>query len=207
MTHTLHRNGTKENLSGDFVFLYMPAFGINSKGSGPKIRKFLEIMSRHNAVNLGDGFRGSVHQSSLQDVLDHIREDGTVVNVVFDNEEDAARALKDIKEADLGLSLVISGLFDRVKKRCQELGIQRHAVTYSLGVWGKTEKLPPENILEVTTMCGHGMVSAGLVYSLADDVKAGKKSAEEAAKIMAKQCPCGIFNPTRAAKLLTLLAH
>ena len=207
MTHTLHRNGTRENLSDDFVFLYMPAFGINSKGSGPKIRKFLEIMLRHKPVNLGDGFRASMLQRGIDDVLDNIREDGTVVNVVFDNEDAAVQALKEVKEADLGLSLVISGLFDRVTQCCQDTGIHRHAATYSLGVWGKTEKLPPENILEITTMCGHGMVAAGLVYSLAEDVKAGRKSAEEAAKIMAKQCPCGIFNPTRAAKLLAVLAE
>jgi hypothetical protein len=205
MTHTLHRVGTRENLSDDFVFLYMPAFDINSKGSGPKIRKFLEIMLRHNPVNLGDGFRANMLQSGIDDVLDNIRENGTVVNVAFDNEDDALQALKEAKEADLGLSLVISGLFDRVTACCQQAGIHRHAATYSLGIWGKTEKLPPKEALEIATMCGHGMVAAGLVYALADDVKAGKKSADEAANIMAKQCPCGIFNPTRAAKLLTVL--
>ena len=50
------------------------------------------------------------------------------------------------------------------------------------------------------------MVSATLVDSLADDVKASRKSAQDAAKEMARQCVCGIFNPARAAKLLAALA-
>jgi len=206
MTHTLHRSGTRESLSGDYIFLFMPAFGINSTNCGPKLRKFLEITLRHNPVNIGDTKRGNMFGLDVQNILDNIDKDGTVVHAVFDNEEAAAKALKELKEADLGLSLVVSGIFDRVKEHCQKAGIHRHAVTYSLGIWGKTEKLPPEQTLDIVTMCGHGMVSATLVDSLADDVKASRKSAQDAAKEMARQCVCGIFNPARATKLLTALA-
>jgi len=121
-------------------------------------------------------------------------------------EEDAAGMLKDIKESDLGLSLVVSGIFDCVKGMCQKNGIHRHAATYSLGIWGKTEKLPPDEVLDVITMCGHGMVSAGRVNAMADEVRAGRKSAEDAAKELASQCDCGVFNPSRTAKLLAALA-
>lgn len=207
MTHTLHRSGTRESLSGDYIFLFMPAFGINSAGSGPKLRKFYEITLRHNPVNIGDTKVGNMYDLDVQKLLDSVNKDGTVVHAVFDNEEAAAKALKELKEADLGLSLVVSGIFDRVKQCCQEAGIHRHAVTYSLGIWGKTEKLPPEQTLDIVTMCGHGMVSATLMDSLADDVRAGRKSAQDAAKEMARQCVCGIFNPARAAKLLTALAN
>jgi ribosomal protein S20 len=55
-------------------------------------------------------------------------------------------------------------------------------------------------------MCGHGLVSAALVSSLAEDVKAGRKNAESAAKEMAKMCDCGVFNPVRAARLMAALA-
>jgi len=44
------------------------------------------------------------------------------------------------------------------------------------------------------------------VKSMADEVKAGRKTADEAAKVLAPQCACGIFNPDRAAKLLTAMA-
>ena len=207
MTHTLHRSGTKESLSEDFVFLYMPSAGINTDGANPKLRKFLEIAQRHNAVNMGDASYGNMHAKGIQNVLDNVKKEGiTAVHAVFDNEKDTAAMLKDIKEADMGLSLVVSGIFDRVQELCKKNGIHRHAVTYSLKIWGKTEKLPPEPVLDIGTMCGHGMISAGRILSVADDVKAGRKSAADAAKDLAKQCDCGIFNPTRAAKLLAAMA-
>jgi len=156
MTHTLHRSGTEESLRGDFVFLFMPAFGINNIDSGPKLRQFLEIAQRHNPVSFGDALHGNVFTKGRDSILNNIKKDGSVVHAVFDNEEDAARMLKDVKEADLGPSLVVSGIFDRVKGICQKHGIHRHATTYSLGIWGKTEKLPPDEILNVVTMCGHG---------------------------------------------------
>ena len=207
MTHTLHRSGTRESLSGDFVFLYMPAFGINNMDSGPKLRKFLEIAQRHNPVNIGDACYGNQFAKGLDNVMNNIKKDGAVVHAVFDNEEDAAGMLKDVKEADLGLSLVVSGIFDRVKGMCQKNGIHHHAATYSLGIWGKTEKLPPDETLDVITMCGHGMISTARLNSAADDVRAGRKSAKDAAKELASQCDCGVFNPSRAAKLLTALAE
>ena len=207
MTHTLHRSGTRESLSEDYILLSLPAFGINNAGSGAKQKKFYEITLRHNPVNIGDTKLGNMYNLGVQKLIDSINKDGSVVHAVFDNEEAAAKALKELKEADLGLSLVVSGIFDRVKQCCQEAGIHRHAVTYSLGIWGKTEKLPPEQTLDIVTMCGHGMVSATLLDSLADDVKAGRKSTQDAAKEMARQCVCGIFNPARAAKLLTALAN
>lgn len=206
MTHTLHRSGTRENLSEDFVFLYMPAFGINNIDSGPKLRKFLEIAQRHNPVNMGDAFQGNMSVLGLQNLIDGIKKDGGVVHAVFTNEEDAAAMLKDVKETDMGLSLAVSGIFDRVQELCKKNGIHRHAATYSLGIWGKTEKLPPEPVLEVSTMCGHGMITATRILSAADDVKAGRKSAADAAKDLAKQCDCGIFNPARAVKLLAAMA-
>ena len=43
MTHSLHREGTRENLSNDFTIYCLPAVGINDKGSGNKRWRFLEI--------------------------------------------------------------------------------------------------------------------------------------------------------------------
>lgn len=208
MTHTLHRMGTPESLSGDYVFLCMTSKGFNTADSGPKFKKFFELAQQRNAVNMGDASYGNQFTKGLDNIMGNIKKDYmTAVHAVFDNEDDAAAMLKDVKEADLGLSLVISGIFDRVKGICQKNGIYRHAVTYSLGIWGKTEKLPPEKVLNISTMCGHGMITAARVLSVAEDVKAGRKSAEEAAEDLAKQCDCGIFNPTRAAKLLTAMAN
>jgi hypothetical protein len=201
--------GTRESLSNDFVFLYMPSKGINDSGSGPKLRKFFELAQQHNPINLGDATYGNMYSRKIEDIISNLKEDskGLAIHAVFTNEEDAAGMLKDVKEADMGLSLVISGIFDKVQELCKKSGIHRHAATYSLGMWGKTEKLPPEPVLEVSTMCGHGMISAARILSAADDIKTGKKSAADAAKDLAKQCDCGIFNPARAAKLLAAMAE
>jgi hypothetical protein len=201
--------GTRESLSNDFVFLYMPSKGINDSGSGPKLRKFFELAQQHNPINLGDATYGNMYSRKIEDIISNLKEDskGLAIHAVFTNEEDAAAMLKDVKEADIGLSLVISGIFDKVQELCKKSGIHRHAATYSLGMWGKTEKLPPEPVLEVSTMCGHGMISAARILSAADDIKTGKKSAADAAKDLAKQCDCGIFNPARAAKLLAAMAE
>ena len=62
--------------------------------------------------------------------------------------------------------------------------------------------LPPEPILEVNTMCGHGMVAKGLVEKTAEDVRKGTLTCEEGAEELFKPCMCGIFNTHRAAALL-----
>ena len=85
---------------------------------------------------------------------------------------------------------------------CMAADIKRHTAQCSLGVWGKVERLPQAEILDISTMCGHGMISFNLVRRMATDVRNHSISLEEAAGIMAKPCVCGIFNPKRAEDLL-----
>jgi len=105
------------------------------------------------------------------------------------------------------LSVVVSGILDPVNECCQKAGLKRHTVEFSLGIWGKTEKLPSNDILEITTMCGHAMVSANLVESMLEDIKKGIKSPHDAAKELTSHCCCGVFNPARATKLLAAIAE
>jgi len=56
--------------------------------------------------------------------------------------------------------------------------------------------------LEFNTMCGHGMVSFNLIRKMIEYVKLRRLTPKKAAKIMAKCCECGAFNPTRAEMLL-----
>jgi hypothetical protein len=193
-------------LAHDYCVLAIPAQGINSAGSGPKLQTIKEIFRRHNPVNLGDIKRGNMYNPGLDAVL-QTTQDGTVVHAVYTSTESLIAILRELKEADTGMSIVVSGLFDHVGKCCQEVGLERHTVEYSLGVHGAVERLPERPILEVTTMCGHGMVSFNLVRRMVREIKAGRRTAEEAAKELAKQCICGIFNPARAVELLTRLAE
>jgi hypothetical protein len=56
MTHTLHRIGSEESLREDYVVLVMPSKDINHEGSGPKLRRFLEMALEAGAVKIGDKY-------------------------------------------------------------------------------------------------------------------------------------------------------
>lgn len=203
MTHTLHRRGDLESLREDFVVLIMPAQGINVEGSAEKLKKLWDIFAKYEVVNWGDATNGNKYNFSLEDLKN---KKSMIGHAVFKNKEDLQKFIKELKEADLGLSTVISGLYKEVKNCCSSLGLKLHTVEHSLGVHGNTKMLPPENILEVHTMCGHAMVSPNLIRAMVEEVKKGKKTAEAAADELARHCACGIFNPYRAKKLIAKMA-
>jgi len=205
MTHSLHRRGERESLENDFVVLGCPATGVNKEGSAPKTRKFLSICYENGPVNLGDMKTGNVYNTTMDDVLNHVT-DGTIVQCTFDNRERVVALLKQLKDDKPGISVIVSGLTDVVQQCMDEAGLGRiHSLEYSMGTWGKTEKLPDYEVLELTTMCGHAMISANLVDKLVRDIKRGRKTVEEAVLQMTRCCTCGNFNLTRAAQLLRKL--
>jgi len=106
----------------------------------------------------------------------------------------------------LGVSVVVSGLADRVEACARRAGLRRHTTEWSLGVFGRTDLLPDAHIMEITTMCGHGMVSAEWVRLKAQLIRRGNTTAEEGARELARSCVCGVFNLDRAAKLLAAMA-
>lgn len=202
MTHTLHRRGSRVSLEHDFPVLMDVAVGITDTGSVPALQEFFRLAQGHNAVNMG-----STTQNMFQTSVGEVIESAAMCSqAVFTSAEDLTGMLKDLKKADLGLSVVVSGLLDVVDECCRKAGIQRHTVEFSLGIWGKTERLPSDDVLEVTTMCGHGMISPKLVESVVADVHAGKITAEAAGRALALQCTCGIFNPARAGSLIAAMA-
>lgn len=205
MTHSLHRLGTRENLGNDYPLICMAAHGINEEGAAEKMGKFLEICQRHGPVNFGDMKQGNVFVHDANDIIKNIT-NTTLVQCVFDDLAKVEAVLRDLQEADLGLSVVVSGLTDKTRECCQKLGLEMHTVSQSLGIWGNTSRLPSREILEITTMCGHGMVSSSLVAKMIEDIKKGTTSPQKAAAELVKPCECGIFNTTRAAELLAAAA-
>jgi hypothetical protein len=201
MTHTNHRQGTTESLSKDFVVFVYAARGINNKDAGPKCREFLRLAFKHSPVNAGTPQVGNLFTVS-QDTLIEGSAGQTKAYAVFDSKENVEALVQDIAAADLGLSVIVSSLFDKADDICRKAGIKRHTSQCSLGVWGKTEKLPGQDILNVTTMCGHGMVSSNLVRKLATDIKSHRITLEAAAAQLARPCVCGVFNPKRAEDIL-----
>ena len=121
---------------------------------------------------------------------------------MFDNRVDAEDFVKAVKAADLGLSVNISTSIDGAEQCCHAARQPRHSVGYSLGFEGKTEKLPNTQVLLLSTMCGHGMISAVLAKKMIDWVKEGRRTPEQAVAYMARFCSCGVFNPSRAKRIL-----
>ena len=205
MTHTLHRKGTVEDLADDFPMLTIRAKGYND-GSLWRMKKVLEMASKYPIVNFGDIAQGSKFVVDMETILTSTNDNLPILHMVFTSKEDVTAYMKELKDADLGISVVISGVFDEIFSCCKESGLKPHTANYSLGVLGKTDKLPSPEVLEITTMCGHSLVPATMVRKLARDVREGKTSPEKAAETLAKNCVCGIFNPKRAARLLSLLS-
>lgn len=212
MTHSLHRQGTRENLTGDFTMICLPAVGINDKGSGPNRWRLLDMALRHNAVNAGQTDIGNLAMLSPEEFLKKVKkgfeikdEGGLSPCMCCNSKEDFVNILKELVKADLGLSVVVQGILEDINDCLKQVGLKPHTVHHSLGVWGKIEKLPSKEILEITTMCGHGLIGPNLVKTCIDDIASDRTTSAQAAKILAGPCICGMFNTKRAELLLDKL--
>lgn len=191
MTHSLHRKGTVNDLKNDYVIIAMLAAGVNDKSvyADAKQRQLRvgEIMKNNNPTNLLNeaGWRLT-----------------SIVSGCFSDIYDVKNVLKTIKKEDLGISIVVSGLISEIKDLCQEIGLKMHTVNLSLGEFGKKSILPPEKILEITTMCGHHCVSSQSIEYFVEQIKKGKISLDKAAEKLTEPCICGIFNTNRAKQIL-----
>lgn len=201
MTHTLHRKGKLESLEQDLVVFTMSAKTVNAKGSAEKMQKFFEILEKYEPLNYGDMKTGNRFNSERETIYDKIK-NNSIVHFVYNNPDTVKKILEELKKADLGTSIIVSGVVDKTDQLCRQVGLKTHTVEFSGGIHGQLGLLPEEPILEITTMCGHGMVASNLVKEMAKQVKKGKNTLQEAAVELAKPCQCGIFNPKRAESLL-----
>jgi hypothetical protein len=207
MTHTLHRTGTPESLGDDYVMLIMASRGINLDGSSEKIKQIWTVLSRYepSLTNFGTNRIGNSHQVSLEDLANRWKDANRIGHAVFHDREALKACLRELKDGDFGISIVISGLCGEIDALCAEIGLSPHTVEYSLDVQGTTERLPTMDILEITTMCGHALVSPHLVEEMIRQIHGGRKTYAEAARELSRICDCGVFNPYRAEKLLRVM--
>jgi hypothetical protein len=217
MTNTLHRFGDAASFRDDYVVFAICSRGKNDEGAVAKLQSFLRMALPFKPVNLGDARHGgalrpckSMHPTShwnrdltpdFEGVINGL-DTPTTAAAVFDNRIAAEDFVKAVAEADLGLSVNISTSIDGAEQCCFAAGITRHSVGYSLGFEGKTEMLPNSQVLALSTMCGHGMVSGSLAKKMVDWVKEGRRTPEQAVTYMARFCSCGVFNPARARRIL-----
>jgi len=203
MTHTLHRRGSVENLHEDYVLLIFTAKGFNREGSEEKMKQIWEVISRYenDLCNFGN-HDPDRNADTLYDMEKLKKAKSRIAHAVFKDRERLKACLQDLKDGNFGISIVVSCLYDEVNKICEELGLSPHTVNQSLGIHGKTEKLPQESVLEIHTMCGHALVSFHLIDHMLNEIRDGATTCEKAAHELSRMCDCGIFNTDRAEKLL-----
>lgn len=202
MTHTLHRIVDTEGEGEDFAILCMGAQKYNDKGAGEKLKKIFRLVAASDPDNLADDNLGGRYTGYTdEEVLEHMG-DKAYVGAAFSDRSGLKDALKKIKEADLGMSVVVSGNYEVVFEILKEIGLKPHTVNMSLGIFGNKAILPRREVLAISTMCGHGMVTEKRIENVIEELKSGKLSPEEGGKRLASTCTCGIFNPKRAARIL-----
>lgn len=220
MTNTLHRFGAAESFVDDYIIIAIPA-----KGKGPSktdplpaLKRFLEIAMEYGPVNIGDAMNGGAlrptrHEHAIQHffdrsakpdfqaVIDNITKPTTFA-AIFDNAEAAQAFTRRLAEEDLGLSINISSSLGNALGCCKAAGLKRHSIGYSLGFEGMPDNIPNRHVMMLSTMCGHGMISQALAKKMIDWVKEDRASPDQAIAAMGRFCSCGIFNPSRARRIL-----
>jgi hypothetical protein len=192
LTHSLHRRGSKDELKSDFVILAMLAEKVNDKTPNARQRLFhiANILKQYNPTNI---------------IPKRAWKISPVISASFTDMKTVKKVIKTLKQEDLGISIVISGLISEIQKLLEEIGLNMHTVHLSLGIFGRKELLPSEKILEITTMCGHHCISPQSVEYYVELIKNGKISIEKAVEKLTKPCVCGIFNQERAINILNEL--
>ncbi len=140
MTNTLHRQGTERNLKGDYVVFMTTAAGINRERSAPAIREFMRICQKYHPINMGNIKQGNIYQEGVEvEKLIANLGDGAGSTAVFTDLDTVQKVVEELIQADLGISINISGLLDEVQECCRRTGInppQRRAFAGFLGGQG-----------------------------------------------------------------------
>ena len=91
----------------------MRAKGINREGSAPKLQQFLRICLKYDPVNIGNSRQGNIHQDDI-DIQRLIlnQGDGEGAAAVFSDLDTLQKVVEELIRADLGISIIMSGLLE-----------------------------------------------------------------------------------------------
>ena len=197
MTHTLNRTGLSETRPGEEIIVLCMAH------RAEKVRKMEEMqkIARTILKYRPDNVIGRPLGFGAEEIEAMVPFTG-IITAVFTNKEDVLKVVEDIKLQEAGVSVVLSGLFADVRDICSATGLREHTHHISLGIYGETDKLPEEKTLEITTQCGHSLISPHLVDAIAKKIRKAKMTCEEGARLLIKPCACGIGNPKRIENIL-----
>src|SRR4030042_6572703 len=111
MTHTLHRITEIDGENDDFVILCMATQKFNDKGASEKMKKIFRLVADTNPDNLADDNLGGLHTGYTDvEILGHMG-DKAYVGAAFSDCYRLKEALRKIKEAELGMSVVVGGKY------------------------------------------------------------------------------------------------
>lgn len=203
MTHTLHREGSENSLKNDFLLLVTRADGFNEIGSGEKFKKIIDIIFDVGPTNYGSYELGkNIFTGLTVEELKKATTDNARIRCVFSDRNKFKEVISRIVEADLGLSVTITGTLSALNEIIEELHLNPHSINLAMGIHGQVKKLPNDHFRKITTMCGHGLISPVLVKDVLIKIKKGRMTLEQASLELAKPCVCGIFNQDRAVSIL-----
>jgi hypothetical protein len=203
MTHTIHRRGDRGSLENEYVILVR---GINESD---KTNQVIRILADHKPIGLIKRRREKplrymknwTEGLEIEELVEN-QESPTYVSGVYTEKGNVEGVVRDLVEADLGLPITISGIIDDVFEICKKTGTGPHSVMLSMETIGRTELLPDDKIMEITTMCGHGLVNQHLVRHIINEVRKGRMTAEEAGFELGRQCICNSLNHLRATNIV-----
>ena len=197
MTHTLNRKGLSDERPGEEIVVLCMAHCNEKARKAEAMKQIAATILKYNP----DNYLGK--PLGLEpETLEMMAPVAGVVTAVYHDKDTVGRLVADLKAQQLGVSVVLSGLFSDVRDICTSTDLREHTFHLSLGVFGKTERLPDEDTLEITTQCGHSLISPALVADIMRKIKRAKMTPEEGALLLIKPCACGIGNPKRVQQIL-----
>lgn len=202
MTHTLHRRGLSEERPGEEIVVLFMVHRPEKARKAADMLSLLETVLKYKPANI-IGAPAGLDEDQIKQWIPR----GGIITAVFNNLEDVEKIIAEVKEKKTGISMVVSGLFSDVRCLCRANGLKEHTYNISLGIFGRTDKLPEEKTLSIVTQCGHGLVSPRLVEDVLKKIRRGKMTPAEGAQLLTRPCVCGIVNPQRTERILTEMAE
>jgi hypothetical protein len=202
MTHTLNRTGLANEKPGEEMVVLCMAHHKHKQDQRAAMQTLARIVFDHQPNN----FIGSPLGLRAAELIPLAGATG-IITAVFTDKNVVAELVKTIKRRKLGISVVLSGLYDDVHDICQQTGLTEHTTHCSAGVFGRTDRLPDHITMEITTQCGHALVSPFYVKDIVRRIRRGKMTAKEGSDLLAKPCVCGIVNKKRTEEILARMAQ
>ncbi len=121
MTHTLNRTGLSEEGSGEEIVVLCMVHYKNKEKSVDAMTELVRTLLKYNPQN----FIGLPLGLSRETVLTLIPRGG-IATAVFTDKDTVGKLVREIKSKNLGISVVLSGLFTDVRDICESAGLKEH---------------------------------------------------------------------------------